>query len=262
MNLADLPFRGDVIEEERVQSKWPRGYTGWGPGEDAMYKEGDWWTDTQYVTADEFVEGWGVDHLNIIVDFYFGKTCDSEGCKACDSSGYNPETKKISDDFYDFAHTGGKWCHKITQDEVEELVRHGRLGAKWDKAKNEGYFPEGEMPTADEINAKNVPGARAMGHDAINRWILIETRAKRLGVWGKCEACDGKGRIRKSEDYFFLNVWMIHPRKGAARGIQVTHVTDEHLPKIKAMLNKSWRLHQQHFAWALDAPELVAKEDE
>ncbi|MDP3770914.1 MAG: hypothetical protein Q8R16_01280 [bacterium] len=56
------------------------------------------------------------------------------------------------------------------------------------------------MPTPDEVNRWERDG---MGHDAINRWILVETRAKRLGVWGKCRACHGKGvryfRDRKSK---------------------------------------------------------------
>lgn len=49
------------------------------------------------------------------------------------------------------------------------------------------------VPTADEVNKWN---ERGMGHDAINRWILIEARAKRLGVYGKCKKCRGKGETR------------------------------------------------------------------
>ncbi len=46
------------------------------------------------------------------------------------------------------------------------------------------------VPTADEVNKRN---RKRHGHDVINRWILIEARAKRLGVFGTCSRCKGKG---------------------------------------------------------------------
>jgi len=138
-------------------------------------------------------------------------------CSACEGSGYNPETKQIADDFYNFNDTGREWCNDITQDEVQALVDKGRLmdfthvplndeqrevvrkkmadgGNSWLPYNN------GRIPTADEVNEWNrKPGLH--GHDAINRWILIEARAKRLGVYGKCSHCDGEGVIFKSEEH-------------------------------------------------------------
>jgi len=49
------------------------------------------------------------------------------------------------------------------------------------------------VPTAEEVNAREHCG---MGHDAINSWILTEVRAKRLGVFGKCPKCKGKGETK------------------------------------------------------------------
>lgn len=54
-------------------------------------------------------------------------------------------------------------------------------------------------PTAEEVNLWDSLGGMG-GHDAINRWILIETRAKRFGVWGHCSQCRGNGELK-------------HPRK-------------------------------------------------
>ncbi|TSC81868.1 MAG: hypothetical protein G01um101420_781 [Parcubacteria group bacterium Gr01-1014_20] len=51
------------------------------------------------------------------------------------------------------------------------------------------------MPTAEEVNAMQ-DRAFLMSHDAINRWILVEARAKRLGVWGTCRKCRGRGYTR------------------------------------------------------------------
>lgn len=54
----------------------------------------------------------------------------------------------------------------------------------------EGDDPRLHVPSAEEVNAKQY---RGFIHDAINRWILVEVRAKRLGVYGKCLKCRGKG---------------------------------------------------------------------
>ena len=58
----------------------------------------------------------------------------------------------------------------------------------------DGNDPRLHIPTAEEVNAYQHKGGLGR-HDAINRFILIEARAKRLGVWGKCHACKGKGEI-------------------------------------------------------------------
>lgn len=153
----------------------------------------------------------------------------STKCDACGGSALNPASRLIDETFY--AHDVRTikailetieatpeilglvaamrakpqdwlpWCDKITQDEVEELVKHRRLmdwthtcnaipGEGW-KEKDPPY-----MPTADEVNAANRRGAREFmrSHDGINRFILIEFRAKKYNVWGRCTHCD-EGRI-------------------------------------------------------------------
>lgn len=123
----------------------------------------------------------------------------SQPCKACDQSGYNPATKAIADDWYDFAGTGRRWVAAITQDEVQALVDHGRLmdfthtcNGSWEK-KEPPY-----VPTAEEVNRWSA--GRGLGHDAINRGVCVEARAKRLGVWGLCAVCGGEGRVWQSEE--------------------------------------------------------------
>jgi hypothetical protein len=115
-------------------------------------------------------------------------------CPDCDHSGYNPATKQIADAFYGHG-TGRRWVNDITQDEVDALVANNRLsdfthtwtpGAGWQRD------PAKPHPTAAQVNAWSRQG---FGHDAINRWILIETRARRLGVWGHCETCSGEGEL-------------------------------------------------------------------
>ncbi len=55
-----------------------------------------------------------------------------------------------------------------------------------------------QIPSAEEVNAWERSGG--MGHDTINHHLLIETRAKRLGVYGLCEHCAGEGSTFPNED--------------------------------------------------------------
>jgi len=124
----------------------------------------------------------------------------SQSCTICDGSGENPETKQISDDWYDFENTGRRWCDKITQDEVDALIEEGRLyDFTHQFIRGEGWKAIDPPPivTAEMVNQW---GVRGYGHDAINRWICIKTRAKRLGVYGDCPVCKGEGVIWFSDE--------------------------------------------------------------
>ncbi len=140
-------------------------------------------------------------------------------CNACDQSGYNPATRQLQDDWYDhegfgtrwgYAYglgrdgkpaskspwlvwgTTRRWQHSLTQDEVQALVEQGRL---WQLPGVE----EGRVPTAAEVNEWSEVSFG--GHDAINRMICVEVRAKRLGVYGHCEVCKGEGQTFRDEDH-------------------------------------------------------------
>jgi len=110
--------------------------------------------------------------------------------------GYNTATNQIFEDFYSFGDPSRAWNDKITQDEVQALVDKERLwdfthtwtsGEGW-KRREDNY-----IPTADEVNAAQHKGS--LSHDAIDRFILIEARAKRFGVFGKCPVCNGEGTL-------------------------------------------------------------------
>lgn len=148
----------------------------------------------------------------------------SQQCKACDGTGHNPATKKLSDEWYSFdkaqwidvsrnkRYNNLAWQNHLTEIEVEALVRAGRLSdvmgysCRFDKETNTwwGWFdnekreiPQPQFPTPEQVNEWN---RRGMGHDTINRWICVEARAKHLGIYGKCEHCNGEGEIWQSEE--------------------------------------------------------------
>lgn len=128
---------------------------------------------------------------------YKGQEC------VCKGTGMNPETAALGEAFYALneRHGHGRWCNSITQDEVQALVDADRL---YDFTSHfvpgKGWQPNDPptMPSAEQVNEWN---QRGFGHDAINRWILIETRAKRLGIYGKCKWCDGEGSLWPSDEY-------------------------------------------------------------
>jgi hypothetical protein len=141
--------------------------------------------------------------------------------------------------------TGRRWLDKITQDEVDALVEAGRL-RKWTES---GW--QTVPRTAAEVNAANAAGARhdhGLKHDGINRGILIETRAKRLGVWGLCPSCEGHGTVFTAP-HGHLNVvlWILHPRKGCSRGVRVRNLSSVDAEAVKQWLARAAKRNTQRF---------------
>lgn len=212
----------NAAEWQIAQLKRNPNYVWWGVGEDYMCNtgEGKGWERDLVFPDWKSVDGKELDELNEIVNFYFAVERNNEECPHCGGGGYNPATREIADTFYDFEQTGKRWCDRITQDEVDALKAQGRL-----------KYGFSENPTAWEVN---VAQSKPMNsHDAINRWILIETRATRLGVWGHCEYCDGDGILYTAPTARLeLNLWKIHPRKGASRGIRIETIEESDLPEV------------------------------
>ena len=179
----------------------------------------------------------------------------SQECKACGGHGLNPETKKISDDWYSFdksryvSVSAGRryndlaWSNHITDIEVDALMKAGRLqavskfGGRFDEELGEWIkYEKGEKvicarpeyPTAEEVNIWN---KTSMGHDATNQWICVKARAEHMGVYGHCEYCGGKGYFYQSEEIEKLaDEWMpIDPPSG--EGYQLWENTSEGSPK-------------------------------
>jgi hypothetical protein len=150
-------------------------------------------------------------------------------CKPCGGSGVNPATKKISDDWYKHLRTDGKdgWQHHLEQADVDVLVAANRL-----MDFTHTWIPEGGWvrredkyrPTVAEVNAWS---RRGMGHDSINQWVCTEAKAKRLGVYGKCSICDGKGHYWCDEKYEKLSEEWARIEPPAGDGWQVWQTVSE-----------------------------------
>lgn len=267
--LARLNVEPWMIEHLKLNPE----YVHWGPGEDYMSTRGESWSNSQEICGWSSFGPWALDDMNECVHFYFELERPSEKCAACDSSGYNVETKVIADTFYDHGDysldftnwkivgsianarkpggaTGRRWHDKITQDEVDALVGAGRL-RKWTE---DGW--QSVPRTAAEVNAANTEGAKhnhELDHDGINRGILIETRAKRLGVWGMCPSCEGHGTVF-TVPCGHLNVvlWILHPRKGCSRGVRVQKLSKDDAAAARGWLSRAADRNAQRFKGVKD----------
>lgn len=165
----------------------------------------------------------------------------AQDCPFCKGSGMNPQTKQIDEDWYDFAGTGREWCHNLEESEVEALCMAGRLpefigSGHYDKEQGKWVVwqngekvdrPTPELPSPEAVNAWSMTG---FGHDSINRWICVEVRAKRLGVYGNCDYCHGDGTLwRSPEDKANAESWQsTEPPDGP--GYQVWETVSEGSP--------------------------------
>ncbi len=213
------------------------GYVHWGPHEDYMWKESNGWDGR--VMLKRWSDMWKLDELNECANFYFSVERASKNCDSCSGSGSNPATKLIADGFY--AHsspTGRGWDADITEDEVDALWGEGRLRHD---------FKDGK-PTAAQVNARQ--SGHGFGvHDAINRWILVKARARREGVYGQCNTCDGRGYVFTAAfAVVTLTLWMLHPRKGCSRGVEVAKIERDELTEVFAWLREAAQRNADRFS--------------
>jgi len=290
-DLDANPELRELVKTLRSYEQEDHGYIGWGPGDDYMSTpkdqeygwnkniEGDDWKTFWH--GEEVLKDDGLKErmdkagfkdndwdLNFVADYYFSVNHDSEECGDCEGSGACPPCKELSDSFYgddgyrvvydgegnlvgfeQVREPTEGWHNKITQDEVQALFDEDRL-RDWD----------GKIPTAEEVNELQMKcGGIVMTHDAINKHILVRARAERLGLIevGEenntyCKTCNGRGSVRTGEDRLVFYAWLLHPRKGASRGITVKSVQPHELPEVKEFLLASYLKHQSHFEWACE----------
>ena len=166
-------------------------------------------------------------------------------CAACGGIGESSEVQVLSEDWYGFERPEKRWCHDITQDEVQALIDAGRLMDFTRVPRNEEQkkivekkiaeggnswlpFNNEYTPSAKEVNDWSRKG---VGHDGVNRWICVKARAKRMGITQMvCELCNGEGQLWPAGKYEKL--WnefeRVHPPEG--EGYQLWSTTTEGTP--------------------------------
>lgn len=213
-------------------------YVYWGPHEDYMWKEGQGW-ESRVIVPTWGENKFGLNDLNQCVNFYFSVSRASTECTCCGGNGYNSAAQEVVNSFYSHMNPkGDSWHDKITDDEVLALKEAGRLH----------NFPKDKTPTAEEVNAAQHQ-CGLIGHDAINRSILTETRLKRLGIPLTCDKCDGNGyTFTAPSAHVSLTLWIIHPRKGCSRGVEIERVEESDLASIFTWLSTAAERNAQRFS--------------
>jgi hypothetical protein len=256
-------------------------FTNWGPdedrNEDEIENEANWNTslffDTWAKFAAEFTKV--PDDRNEIVNFYFEVLREGVDCTACDASGLSPRAKALEGAFYNDTHDHKRWGDKITLDEAQALVDHGRLASF---VKGEWRRPD-VVDTAfvERVNQANAPSCGCnhpgsshgdahrgmqrfeLDHDAINRGILIETRCKRLGIEVSCNRCEGHGDVFTAKAaHVRLVLWMLHPGKGASRFVAIERLARGDQPAALALLAASADRNLARFGSARDMKRTCA----
>ena len=131
---------------------------------------------------------------------------------------------------------GGEWSTDLTQDEVDALWEGHRLRFE---------FRDGK-PTAEQVN-NWARSRRGIGHDAINSWICTQRRCERLGVPYDCPTCEGHGHLFTGPAYLGLVLWVLHPRKGCSRGVEVKNIQADDLPAVYDFLSRAARRNADRF---------------
>lgn len=254
-------------------------YVSWGPHEDYMIRDGGGWDSRQMFASWKAFGPWSLDDLNEVVNFYFEISRESENCKTCGGNGYHPDGQWVSESFY-------RHSSPFTQPDAREYAAkavmarfsepgaeiHGRGGypspetlAKYGDAfrefceamrNGEGFWHKDITP--DEAQALLDAGRTGwdgpMGHDAINRGILVERRCKRLGLPTTCPSCNGHGStFTADEAHVNLVLWFLHPRKGCSRGVEV-RITQGDIPTALDFLREAAERNADRFKAVISCP--------
>jgi hypothetical protein len=211
-------------------------YVSWGPHEDYMCTEGPGWDSAQ------MFESWAqsgfkdLDDLNECVNFYFEVSRETEECPHCKGTGLSPALEELNSTFYRMPGGMAGWSRRLTQDDVDML---------WAQRRLQMDFPGDAAPTAEAVNTST----RRLLHDAINRHLLLKHRAQIMGADFDCPHCQGNGRqFTARQASVTLVLWILHPRKGASRGVEIKNIQQEDLPSVFAYLRTAAERNAARFS--------------
>lgn len=246
-------------------------YCGWGPHEDYMIVKGEGWNSPKTFASWKAFGPWGLDDLNEVANFYFTVERDSKQCETCGGNGYHPDGQWITESFYRHS---SPFTHQ-TEREMQARAIMESFGSSSNDLHGRGNYPSaetlakygpafkefceemrvlgswGDRITDDEQKALKDAGRSGdgpMGHDAINRGILVKARCERLGVPTTCDTCDGHGTVFTAEAaHVNVVLWVLHPRKGCSRGIEVRLAQDD-VPAVFDYLTAAAKRNADRFS--------------
>tara|TARA_B100001778_G_scaffold330827_1_gene334010 strand:- start:31137 stop:32027 length:891 start_codon:yes stop_codon:yes gene_type:complete len=252
-------------------------YCSWGPHEDYMWndKEHSWASRLLYDSWDDF--NIALDDLNEVVNFYFEIGRESEKCYLCNGSGIHPDAQWVSESFYE--HCSPFISRPPDYSLVPDYLKNLFPDDPSPKALDYGSFPSDEILDRyhpdfrefcekmrdgrgywgdDDLDALDLESLEEAGRpydpndkfgmDAINRSIVSRSRCERWGIPHECPECDGHGYIYQDEAaHVGLVLWLLHPRKGASRGVHIKRVEQAQLPEVYQFLREARERNANRF---------------
>lgn len=87
-----------------------------------------------------------------------------------------------------------------------------------------------------------------------------ETKAISDGFYGQCSDCGGQGYIyTEPSAHVSLTLWILHPRKGCSRGVEITRISQADLPAIVTWLTTAAERNAERFARVVSRGMAVAQ---
>lgn len=219
-----------------------------------------------------------LDEYNEVVNFYFELSRDNKQCTGCNGTCFHPDAQWVSESFYKHS---SPFCNLEERERQTKLLLASFTGSI-DKSiptigKSDGNFPSeatlkkykpefrefcekmasGKYFWSDDITEDEKQALRdnhrswdyPLGHDAINRSILIKARLKRYGMPRLCVVCDGEAyEYIEPEAHVNLILWILHPRKGCSRGAEIQRIQQNELPKVFKFLRTAADRNAARFA--------------
>lgn len=209
-------------------------YVSWGPGEDYMSKavrpeHSNWASALSYESWEEHdVE---LDDLNECVHYYFAIERDLIPCDRC-VRGYTPEAKAVE---------RGRGLDRAIF--LKDLAKRGDVESLLVLRANGRLRSDGGL-LETALEAQGGEGII----DAIDLHVLLKYWCNKAGVESTCPNCEGRGELyTEAPAYVKLVYWLLHPRKGASRGVEVLNIREQDLPKVFAFLRHAAQRNAERF---------------
>jgi hypothetical protein len=251
-------------------------YVHWGPYEDYMWvEEGKGWS-SRWIQDTWTGPPLGLDDWNEVVHFYFEINRDSEKCDNCGGVGAHPDAQWISQSFYNssspfsngssgydffpdylkkfFPEDPADNIHSdklFPPDEVLDKYHPGFREFCEKLRDGKGYWKddldEDDLKALEEAGRPYDP-SDPIGMDAISQYVVVKAKCEKWGIPYDCPDCDAQGYIYEDESaYVGLVLWVLHPRKGASRGMHIKRIEQEQLPEIFDFLRAAGKRNAQRF---------------
>lgn len=273
------PGKNDYDEVESMQPedwmldllKMNPEYCSWGPGDDYMAGEG-WSSSLEFNNWNEFE--FELDSFNEVVNFYFEVDKESKNCEVCKMSGWHPDAQWVTESF---SKENSPFCKLSEEKALDKLTKSLGMGDGYsaisstypsEKVINKygdnfkefceklrdgsGYWKDSltkEDYEALEKEGRKHDASDPFSIDCISRMILCKSRCQRMGIPCDCYECDGKGYIYTSEKcHVDIILWILHPRKGASRGVRIKNIEQHQLPDVFKYLREAKDRNTERFS--------------